>query len=520
MRHVKLGGIMSPIEKMANVAVSAAQSAREATTRQSGTISVPNADGTRSILGVQNGNGRSMATHVGDVTPPGVPTGVTATSTSGMLTVHWDGTLDGGVPGDFSHVSVYIVDEEGSKSLLGSLSRAGDLTAAGLTEGATYEVTATAEDDACLADGTPAHNVSVSTEPIYVTIAASGGTDETARQMAQEAKDAANATSQSFWADGSGVHVSTEDGDPAGTSNVLINALGILLRAAQNNMLALTPSGITLYDGKGNADANVVATFTDSGVELGKNSMESVIKMCGGSLMVHTSEVSGSPYVDGLTWIGNTLDRSSVTMRGGAAVGLTIGGSEDEASDVYMGLQHTEVGVLSSPPVSIVTGVEKHVVSAKTVSVSADSVEVYNRAMTSGVTAPMSRLATAIQPVVLYNGGAALDYNVAPGAGTTGTVTLSETAANFRELTIFGKYGEFATSVTLTNPDGLTSALQLFLPNGVPATITYVKSRVCKISGTHITNSGWVAMWLSDTATHFDATSAPEIAITRVEGRR
>jgi hypothetical protein len=65
--------------------------------------------------------------------------------------------------------------------------------------------------------------------------------------------------------------------------------------------------------------------------------------------------------------------------------------------------------------------------------IAADAVQVG----TAGDLVPLSRLATAIQPVVLYNGGAALDYDTAPGAGTNGTVTLSETAANFSKLIIY-----------------------------------------------------------------------------------
>lgn len=178
MRHVKLVGIMSPMEMMANVAASAAQSAREATTRQSGTISVPNADGTRSILGVQNGNGMSMATHVGDVTPPPVPTGIRAWSGDGSLHVMWDGTLSGDVPADFSHVTILVDGRE-----VAQLSSAGSVTVGGVEAGATVSVTATAEDDACLADGTPAHNVSVPCASVAVEI----------RDVAEEVREKADA---------------------------------------------------------------------------------------------------------------------------------------------------------------------------------------------------------------------------------------------------------------------------------------------------------------------------------------
>jgi hypothetical protein len=165
MRHEKFVGLQTPMERIANVAVSAARSAREATTRKSGTISVPNADGTRSILGVQNGNGMSMATHVGDVTPPSVPTGIRAWSGDGSLHVLWDGSLAGDVPADFYHVTILV---DGVP--VAEMRSAGSVTVDGLAVGSTVSVTATAEDDACLADGTPAHNVSAPSAALSVEI--------------------------------------------------------------------------------------------------------------------------------------------------------------------------------------------------------------------------------------------------------------------------------------------------------------------------------------------------------------
>lgn len=61
------------------------------------------------------------------------------------------------------------------------------------------------------------------------------------------------------------------------------------------------------------------------------------------------------------------------------------------------------------------------------------------------------RVVTTLQPIILYNGGAALNYDTAPGAGTTGTVTLSETAANFKEL-IVQFVGHDAGAVDAQNP--------------------------------------------------------------------
>jgi hypothetical protein len=106
-----------------------------------------------------------MATHVGDVTPPPVPTGIRAWSGDGSLHVLWAGSLAGDVPADFDHVTILV---DGSR--VAEMRSAGSVTVGGLAAGATVAVTATAEDDACLADGTPAHNVSAACPAVTVTI--------------------------------------------------------------------------------------------------------------------------------------------------------------------------------------------------------------------------------------------------------------------------------------------------------------------------------------------------------------
>lgn len=245
MQHRKLDRLMTPVERIARVAAAGLTSATSSATKPSGAKSYDNADGTRTIIGnVANGESNpsyTMATHVGDVTAPGTPTGVTATSKSGVVVVEWDGTLSGGIPDDFYCVRVYL---DGSE--LGILTGAGSVSSASLEGGTTHSVTATAEDDACLPDGTPAHNVSAATAAISVTV--SEGVEGVAA-IAQEALDVANATGQHFWSDSDGIHVTevTEEEwqDSTGTSyhsgqNVLINALGQLFRKGLTHLMALT----------------------------------------------------------------------------------------------------------------------------------------------------------------------------------------------------------------------------------------------------------------------------------------
>lgn len=162
--HRKAVALMDPIEAVARLAARAGERAESAQTRASGSASYDNGDGTRTVIGPQTGSA-TMATHVGDTTPPPVPTGITAWSGDGSLHVMWDGTLSGDIPADFDHISILVDGEE-----VAQLSSAGSVTVGGVEAGATVSVTATAEDDACLADGTPAHNVSAPCAAVKVTI--------------------------------------------------------------------------------------------------------------------------------------------------------------------------------------------------------------------------------------------------------------------------------------------------------------------------------------------------------------
>lgn len=184
MRHTKLDGLMTPVERIARVAASAYDAATAPQTAPSGSISIDNADGTHTIIGPQAGSGdgapsgQSIAPHVGDTTPPPVPTGITAWSGDGSLHVAWDGTLSGDVPADFDHISILVDGKE-----VAQLSSAGSVTVGGVEAGATVSVTATAEDDACLADGTPAHNTSIPCAAVSVEI----------RDVAEEVQEQADA---------------------------------------------------------------------------------------------------------------------------------------------------------------------------------------------------------------------------------------------------------------------------------------------------------------------------------------
>lgn len=104
-----------------------------------------------------------------------------------------------------------------------------------------------------------------------------------AEEAAAAAQEVAESVGQHFWAADDGIHVTevTEEewNDSTGQSyhsgaNVLISSAGQLFRNALNNLLGFVTSpttGVAIFDGLGNAAANVVGLFTDNGLFLGRS---------------------------------------------------------------------------------------------------------------------------------------------------------------------------------------------------------------------------------------------------------
>ena len=111
------------------VAMAALSEARGQQTAPNGTVSVRNADGTRTVIGAgagTDGTGAPVGVRqfVGDTTPPGRPTGLSWLSVDGTVTGVWDGTLEGGVPADLAYVEL-----RAGETVVGRLSRAGSCSA-------------------------------------------------------------------------------------------------------------------------------------------------------------------------------------------------------------------------------------------------------------------------------------------------------------------------------------------------------------------------------------------------------
>lgn len=273
MIHTKLGH--GDLEGIANVALRALTEARSQATSPAGSVAIENADGTITMLGAANETGTTLATHIGDTEAPPIPSGVTASGSGGMLTVCWDGTLAEETPPDFLQVNIYATDDDG-RTLVGSLREAGSVSSGPYADGHMLTVTATAEDDACDDQGNQAHNVSDECDPVAVTVSDDASH---AAEMAAEAAAAATATNQHFFSDDAGVHVTTDESDAAGGSNVLLNASGMVLRSSETPLAAFTPSGVSVYDGAGADAANVVASFSSKGVELGAPGSRQRVRM-------------------------------------------------------------------------------------------------------------------------------------------------------------------------------------------------------------------------------------------------
>lgn len=272
MKHTKLVGLQSPVEQMANVAANAAQAARETTTRTSGVISVDNSDGTKTILGSGNG----VALNVGDTTAPSKPVGLAAASQNGSIVAYWSGSLEEEKPADFYCVTLYA-EKDGTPVKMGELTAAGSCIISGLTVGEVYKVYATAEDNTCNYDGSPAHNVSEKSAPIMVEVlgGGNGGSADIdrlkalAEQAAEQAK-AAKATADntqkvveelnnSFSHDSEGAHVGAKTG-----MHTTIDAQGMKLKKGNAEVASFQENGVRLAGGGLIISAGFIRDFTDN----------------------------------------------------------------------------------------------------------------------------------------------------------------------------------------------------------------------------------------------------------------
>ena len=123
---------------------------------------------------------------------------------------------------------------------------------------------------------------------------------EKAEQLANEAKEAAEADDQHFFDDENGIHVATAENDANTGPNLLANSVGILMRDGTILRTAMTPSGFAVYDGRGNEEENIVALFADTttiGRMIGNRVVlnnDSIDMYNADGIVVHIGEIAGT----------------------------------------------------------------------------------------------------------------------------------------------------------------------------------------------------------------------------------
>ncbi len=341
-------------------------------------------------------------------------------------------------------------------------------------------------DQTVFSDGTWAYSA--------VSLSTSYEASKTAYNKAVAVAAASAATDNHFWWDAGGAHVSsTGDHDTSGFHQLMTSVKNAFMHGSTELM-----------------------TISENLIELGKNSTSAVIEFCGGLASIVSKTV---------TWQDKSTHLvTDIHSQYGTGLSCdTNGTAAGEPFKAHMGVQ-TKIGwtndtygvcemaggtlLLTDP--SITDGEATVCVPMKTL--------IKVLAAADGV--PFDRLATAIQPVVLYNGGAALDYDTAPGEGTTGTVTLSETAAHFAELLVTYKTDDNAWDTrSVVFPDGKNVDLGPNHPadRGQAGTV-FVKSAFYAISGTTMTCTAYINTGVG--AGRAYVVPGDVITVMRVTGRR
>lgn len=175
-----------------------------------------------------------------------------------------------------------------------------------------------------------------------------------AEEAAAAAQEVAEATGQHVWDYTDGLHVTQAEKDaflqtPTGR-NILMNALGILIRDALQYRTVVHDEGLTVYDGQGNAASNVVANILrdlitlgyadESHAEIDYHSLQLIDKE--GSAYFHVSDLRDH---DGLATVTETDEGDGTStyfgthMRVSAIVSATVNGVESACTAQTSGVR-------------------------------------------------------------------------------------------------------------------------------------------------------------------------------------
>ena len=277
-----LPGMSPTYENMARSVVQAQKKINGLNTSPTGTISVHRSNGTKDIYGVLNKDGYSVAKNVGDTVAPPKPKGIFATSSSDVVYVAWDGTLEDKIPSDFYNVTIYM-GVDGQSSVIGTLTEPGIVSTPPLPTAQSVEIWATAEDDTCKEDGTPAHNVS--TESTHQSVAIehvsnSQGVEDLKRILEKKINDV-DAKAKQAATDAKGAKtVATDANNTANEVKITVENLtnvfthdadGAHVGNKKAGHVTVKSDGMGIFDGE-----SQIASFEGGIISLGGNSLNIV----------------------------------------------------------------------------------------------------------------------------------------------------------------------------------------------------------------------------------------------------
>ena len=201
--------------------------------------------------------------------------------------------------------------------------------------------------------------------------------------------------------------------------------------------------------------------FSSNLIELGSNSINAVISLCNGAGKIVGGEggtialEAQQPHVIGTVTDGTTSSEAGLSVRtNNYSEKVCLYAMSDDASNSYCSIALTPIipGLYSVPNMEVSVG-------------------------NTTKSFPMTDFINAI-PVTLYDNAS---------AAASAAATLSETAANFKRLTIFFKDTDSNySSVDVWSPNGKRVALSLTWINGASTQEMYQRVRWVTISGTSI----------------------------------
>lgn len=277
-----LPGMSPTYENMARSVVQAQKKINGLNTSPTGTISVHRSNGTKDIYGVLNKDGYSVAKNVGDTVAPPKPKGIFATSSSDVVYVAWDGTLEDKIPSDFYNVTIYM-GVGGQSSVIGTLTEPGIVSTPPLPTAQSVEIWATAEDDTCKEDGTPAHNVSPESTHRSITIEHGSNSQgvEDLKRILEKKIDAVDVKAEQAATDAKGAKTMATDANSTANEvkSTVENLTNVFTHDADGAHVGNKKAGhvtvksdrISIFNGE-----SLVASFESGIISLGDNSLNLV----------------------------------------------------------------------------------------------------------------------------------------------------------------------------------------------------------------------------------------------------